>query len=225
MIGSRLTKDHALEHSVSIDYGLNKQLLKQSIKNNREILFHAALYCNFANSEIGELIEQQLKTARLKKITLIAMDFTSIPKKNDWRYEFINMLRHGASISDFMLLNQASINWCEALKASFPEQVNLAYTKQLPTQPILLFEKELWVGSYNYCQYQANQGIWMRLTLSKSSVVSHNSVIFKWLYHGLEIGCRNRNNDKEGQLNANNERDIALYRYIADCRQALDLSL
>lgn len=77
---------------VQLHFGLNTSALLNAIERADEIVLHAAIYSNFADNAVGQLLLQRLQNASLKQLTLIKLEPTRL-----WRDEFATILRPDAA--------------------------------------------------------------------------------------------------------------------------------
>ncbi|MFG0455668.1 hypothetical protein [Shewanella mangrovisoli] len=189
------------EPGVKLHFGLNTHALLEAIAQANDIVLHAAIYSNFANNAVGQLLLQHLQSESFKQLTLIKLEPTG-----SWRDEFATILRPKMPQREVERLYENSRHWCAELKRQFPETVNLVSTQALPLQPILLIGDKLFVGHYAHSHTTSAQGLWIEFDAIALGLAP-NSLI-DWFYSGV--------NTTEDSPVA-----ITLGRYVEECRRAV----
>ncbi|MFB2638185.1 hypothetical protein ACE02P_09175 [Shewanella bicestrii] len=186
---------------VKLHFGLNTHALLEAITQANDIVLHAAIYSNFADNAVGQLLLQRLQSVSFKQLTLLKLEPTS-----PWRDEFATILRPDMPLLEVERLYENSRHWCAELKRQFPEAVNLVSTQALPLQPILLIGDRLFVGHYAHSHTTSAQGLWIEFDVIALGLAP-NSLI-DWFYSGVTT-----------------EQDspvvITLSRYVEECRRAV----
>lgn len=186
---------------VQLHFGLNTSALLNAIERADEIVLHAAIYSNFADNAVGQLLLQRLQNASLKQLTLIKLAPT-----HQWRDEFATILRPEMPLQDIEQLYDISHHWCAELKTQFPEVVNLVSTQALPLQPILLIGDRLFIGHYAHSNYTSAQGLWLEFDILGLGLASNT--LIDW----FDTGVPSEQNSAVA---------IALSRYVDECRRAM----
>ncbi|MFB2648407.1 hypothetical protein ACE011_06190 [Shewanella mangrovisoli] len=186
---------------MKLNFGLNTSALLNAIEHADVIVLHAAIYSNFADNAVGQLLLQRLQNASLRQLTLIKLEPTRL-----WRDEFATILRPEMPQPEVERLYENSRHWCAELKTQFPEVVNLVSTQALPLQPILLIGDKLFVGHYAHSHTTSAQGLWIEFDAIALGLAP-NSLI-DWFYSGV--------NTTEDSPVA-----ITLGRYVEECRRAV----
>lgn len=186
---------------VKLHFGLNTHALLEAITQANNIVLHAAIYSNFADNAVGQLLLQRLQNARLRQLTLIKLEPTRL-----WRDEFATILRPEMPLPEVERLYENSRHWCAELKTQFPEVVNLVSTQALPLQPILLIGDRLFVGHYAHSHTTSAQGLWIEFDAIALGIAP-NSLI-DWFYSGVTA-------------EQDSPEAIALGRYVEECRRAV----
>ncbi|WP_330148992.1 hypothetical protein [Shewanella xiamenensis] len=186
---------------VQLHFGLNTSALLNAIERADEIVLHAAIYSNFADNAVGQLLLQRLQYASLKQLTLIKLEPTRL-----WRDEFATILRPEMPLQEVEQLYDISRHWCAELKTQFPETVNLVSTQALPLQPILLIGDRLFVGHYAHSHTTSAQGLWLEFDILALGLAP-NSLI-DWFDTGVPS-------------EQNSAVEVALGRYVDECRRAV----
>lgn len=186
---------------VKLHFGLNTHALLEAIAQANDIVLHAAIYSNFADNAVGQLLLQRLQSASFKQLTLIKLEPTS-----PWRDEFATILRPEMPLWEVERLYENSRHWCAELKTQFPEVVNLVSTQALPLQPILLIGDRLFVGHYAHSHTTSAQGLWIEFDVIALGLAP-NSLI-DWFYSGVTT-------EQDSPV------AITLSRYVEECRRAV----
>lgn len=189
------------EPGVQLHFGLNTSALLNAIERADVIVLHAAIYSNFADNAVGQLLLQRLQNARLRQLTLIKLEPTRL-----WRDEFATILRPEMPQQDVEQLYDISRHWCAELKTQFPEAINLVSTQALPLQPILLIGDRLFVGHYAHSHTTSAQGLWIEFDTIALGLAP-NSLI-DWFYSGVTA-------------EQDSPEAITLGRYVEECRRAV----
>ena len=180
--------------------GLDQQSLLIAIENAVSVVLHAAVYNNFAHSEVGDLIRKKLQDGSLEQLDIIELQ----PDKH-WQNEFSVILRPKMQKTQVMQMFIESSLWSKELKASFPQQVNRVLTQALPLQPIMLIGDVLFVGQYAHSSLVSAQGIWLQIACDLLGLKSGE--LQSWYHDGLP-------------LKLCNSWPLAISRYVDECRQA-----
>ncbi|MFB2734253.1 hypothetical protein [Shewanella mangrovisoli] len=188
------------EPGVKLHFGLNTSALLNAIEHADVIVLHAAIYNNFANNAVGQLLLQRLQSESFKQLTLIKLEPTG-----PWRDEFATILRPKMPRQEIEQLYEISRHWCAELKTQFPEVVNLVSTQALPLQPILLIGDRLFVGHYAHSHTTSAQGLWIEFDAIALGLAP-NSLI-AWFYSGVTA-------EQDSPV------AITLGRYVEECRRA-----
>jgi len=69
------------EPGVQLHFGLNTSALLNAIERADAIVLHAAIYSNFADNAVGQLLLQRLQNASLKQLTLIKLEPTPLVRR------------------------------------------------------------------------------------------------------------------------------------------------
>ncbi|ASK70464.1 hypothetical protein CF168_17255 [Shewanella bicestrii] len=186
---------------VKLHFGLNTHALLEAIAQANDIVLHAAIYSNFADNAVGQLLLQRLQSASFKQLTLIKLEPTG-----SWRDEFATILRPEMPLWEVERLYENSRHWCAELKRQFPETVNLVSTQALPLQPILLIGDRLFVGHYAHSHTTSAQGLWIGFDVIALGLTP-NSLI-DWFYSGVTT-------EQDSPV------AITLGRYVEECRRAV----
>lgn len=186
---------------VQLYFGLNTHALLEAIAQANDIVLHAAIYSNFADNAVGQLLLQRLQSESLKQLTLIKLEPTG-----SWRDEFATILRPEMPLREVERLYESSRHWCAELKRQFPETVNLVSTQALPLQPILLIGDRLFVGHYAHSHTTSAQGLWIEFDVIALDLAP-NSLI-DWFYSGVTA-------EQDSPV------AITLGRYVEECRRAV----
>lgn len=186
---------------VQLHFGLNTNALLNAIERADEIVLHAAIYSNFADNAVGQLLLQRLQNASLKQLTLIKLEPT-----RPWRDEFATILRPEMPQQDIEQLYDISRHWCAELKTLFPEAVNLVSTLALPLQPILLIGDKLFIGHYAHSNCTSAQGLWLEFDILGLGIAPNT--LIDW----FDTGVPSEQNSAVA---------IALGRYVEECRRAV----
>ncbi|MFB2686452.1 hypothetical protein K0H59_03570 [Shewanella sp. FJAT-51649] len=189
------------EPGVQLHFGLNTSALLNAIERADVIVLHAAIYSNFANNAVGQLLSQRLQNASFKQLTLIKLEPTG-----SWRDEFATILRPEMPQREVERLYENSRHWCAELKRQFPETINLVSTQALPLQPILLIGDRLFVGHYAHSHTTSAQGLWIEFDVIALGLAP-NSLI-DWFYSGVTA-------EQDSPV------AITLGRYVEECRRAV----
>lgn len=189
------------EPGVQLHFGLNTSALLNAIERADVIVLHAAIYSNFADNAVGQLLLQRLQNASLRQLTLIKLEPTG-----SWRDEFATILRPEMPLREVERLYENSRHWCAELKTQFPEVVNLVSTQALPLQPILLIGDRLFVGHYAHSHTTSAQGLWLEFDTIALGLAP-NSLI-DWFYSGVTA-------EQDSPV------AITLGRYVEECRRAV----
>lgn len=186
---------------MQLHFGLNTSALLNAIERADVIVLHAAIYSNFADNAVGQLLLQRLQSASFKQLTLIKLEPTG-----SWRDEFATILRPEMPLWEVERLYENSRHWCAELKRQFPETVNLVSTQALPLQPILLIGDRLFVGHYAHSHTTSAQGLWIGFDVIALGLAP-NSLI-DWFYSGVTT-------EQDSPV------AITLGRYVEECRRAV----
>ncbi|MCL1119299.1 hypothetical protein N7V09_19905 [Shewanella seohaensis] len=186
---------------VKLHFGLNTHALLEAIAQANDIVLHAAIYSNFADNAVGQLLLQRLQSVSFKQLTLIKLEPTG-----SWRDEFATILRPEMPQREVERLYENSRHWCAELKRQFPETVNLVSTQALPLQPILLIGDRLFVGHYAHSHTTSAQGLWIEFDVIALGLAP-NSLI-DWFYSGVTA-------EQDSPV------AITLGRYVEECRRAV----
>ncbi|MFB2800413.1 hypothetical protein [Shewanella seohaensis] len=186
---------------VKLHFGLNTHALLEAIAQANNIVLHAAIYSNFADNTVGQLLLQRLQSVSFKQLTLIKLEPTG-----SWRDEFATILRPEMPQREVERLYENSRHWCAELKRQFPETVNLVSTQALPLQPILLIGDRLFVGHYAHSHTTSAQGLWIEFDVIALGLAP-NSLI-DWFYSGVTA-------EQDSPV------AITLSRYVEECRRAV----
>lgn len=143
---------------ITISAGLDRATLLDAITRAATMVWHAAIYNNFAGTEIECLIRSRLQSGALTRLDII-----SLRPHPQWGQEFARVLRPELSEHDTAALFAQSQQWCDDLAANFPEQVRHIRSHALPLQPILLLGDTLLAGQYAHSSLISAQGIWITL--------------------------------------------------------------
>ncbi|MFB2651236.1 hypothetical protein [Shewanella seohaensis] len=186
---------------VKLHFGLNTHALLEAITQANNIVLHAAIYSNFADTAVGQLLLQRLQSVSFKQLTLIKLEPIGC-----WRDEFATILRPEMPLWEVERLYENSRHWCAKLKTQFPEVVNLVSTQALPLQPILLIGDRLFVGHYAHSHTTSAQGLWIEFDVIALGLAP-NSLI-DWFYSGVTT-------EQDSPV------AITLSRYVEECRRAV----
>ena len=186
---------------MQLHFGLNTSALLNAIERADVIVLHAAIYNNFANNAVGQLLLQRLQSTSFKQLTLIKLEPTG-----PWRDEFATILRPKMPRQEIEQLYEISRHWCAELKTQFPEVVNLVSTQALPLQPILLIGDKLFVGHYAHSHTTSAQGLWIEFDAIALGLAP-NSLI-AWFYSDVTA-------EQDSPV------AITLGRYVEECRRAV----
>ncbi|MDR8523147.1 hypothetical protein [Shewanella fidelis] len=187
-------------NGVTTSAGLNVTALLAAIKEASFIVLHAAIYSNFANSEVGETIRQQLINGRLQQLDII-----ELKPHPAWQQEFAAILRPQMPTDSVEQLFVESSIWGAQLQAEFALQVNRSTTQALPLQPILLVGDSVFVGQYAHSTLTSAAGLWLQLHSPSLGLKPH--MLQHWYRNGSPT-----------ELSGNYA--LAISRYVEECRQA-----
>lgn len=187
-------------NGVTASAGLNVTALLAAIERASFIVLHAAIYTNFANSEVGERLRQQLINGRLQRLEIIELEPNSA-----WQQEFAAILRPQMPTDSVKQLFADSSIWSAQLQAEFPSQVSRITTQALPLQPLLLVGDYVFVGQYAHSNLTSAAGLWLQLDSPKLGLKAHT--LQHWYQYGVPADLGDYG-------------PLAISRYVEECRQA-----
>ena len=185
--------------------GLNQSALLAAIKCADSIVLHAAIYTNFAHSEVGKLIRTKLIDGSLRRLDIIELQ----PNKY-WQQEFLAILRPSTAKNEVISMLADSKDWSARLSTEFPLQVSQILTQALPLQPVLLIGDNLFVGHYAHSGLPSAQGLWLQLECTLLGLQPGD--LQNWYQQGTPTEVASRWQQ-------------AISRYAEECRQAASLYL
>ena len=195
------TKKIRVMPSITPSAGLDIQALISAIATADEIVLHAAIYNNFAGSDIHQQLVEQLSSNELKMLTII-----SIQPQDCWRNEFTQVLRSGFSDAQMSAVYARSRKWCQELALAFPDQVILVLTNRLPMQPILLLDDTIFAGQYSHSPEPSALGLWLHID---TEAFLPAGTIMQWF---------RQSGSKSKEIHSPWHQ--ALRRYVDECAQA-----
>ncbi|GIU38602.1 hypothetical protein TUM4433_40450 [Shewanella schlegeliana] len=163
------------------------------------MVLHAAIYTNFAHSEVGSLIRRKLLDGSLHRLDIIELQPDLY-----WRDEFAAILRPNMTKDEVIPMFAESKRWSGALSFEFPQQVNRVLTQALPLQPILLIGDCLFVGQYAHSRLVSAQGLWFQIECSLMGL--QPGELQSWYQQGLPA-------------EVSGDWRLAISRYVDECRQ------
>ncbi|ABZ75978.1 conserved hypothetical protein [Shewanella halifaxensis HAW-EB4] len=184
--------------------GLDKKSLLTAMESATSMVLHAAIYTNFAHSEVGNLIRRKLLDGSLHRLDIIELQPDLY-----WRDEFVAILRPNMTKDEVILMFAESKRWSEALSFDFPKQVNQVLTQALPLQPIMLIGDCLFVGQYAHSRLVSAQGLWLQIECSLMGL--QPGELQSWYQQGLPA-------------EVSGDWQQVISRYVDECRQAAQFS-
>ncbi|MBT1444838.1 hypothetical protein KJI95_09920 [Shewanella sp. JM162201] len=147
--------DSAVATSAGLDVGLLATLLETA----DFVVFHAALYSNFVDSDISKALIKRLTD------TEAPLDCWLIEAAADtsWGDEFAAMLRPALGKDDMTALYQRSFDWCRSLKQRFGKDVQHVSSQSLALTPLIIIDDTLFAGQYLHSAIPAADGLWIKL--------------------------------------------------------------
>ncbi|WP_025823175.1 hypothetical protein [Shewanella marina] len=192
-----------IETAITVTQGLNIDALCQQLRTGQHIVFHAALYSNFAGSRVEQVLTDRLSSSPQTKLYLIEQAFDP---SCGWHTEFGQILRQQLTLAEIEQLFQQSRHWCQKLHQLYPHQVEYLISDLLPCQPILVIDNHIFSGQYAHAEIGAPQGIWLQINgqiLAIDCATTHS-----WL-------------QQAAQLTELSPAQISFYRYMAECRHVI----
>lgn len=193
-----------IETAIKVTQGLNIDALCQQLRTGQHIVFHAALYSNFAGSRVEQALTDRLSSSPQTKLYLIEQAFAP---NCGWHLEFGQILRQQLTLVETAQLFQQSRHWCQKLHQLYPHQIEYLISGQLPCQPILVIDNHIFSGQYAHAEVGAPQGIWLHIDgqiLAIDCATAHS-----WL-------------QQPAQLTELSAAQQSIYRYMAECRHAIN---
>ncbi|MBR9728395.1 hypothetical protein G3R48_10465 [Shewanella intestini] len=143
---------------ITVSAGLNISALLNAVQQANTMVWHAAIYNNFANGDMNTLLQRQLRSRQLQQLTIISQHCAQ-----HWQDEFAAIVRPTLTSQDVSTLQRTSLNWCQQLSNSYPQQVHHCVSQHLPLQPILLIGDQLFIGQYAHSHSTSAQGLWLQI--------------------------------------------------------------
>ncbi|MEC4727890.1 hypothetical protein HWQ46_20355 [Shewanella sp. D64] len=209
-----------IAQATSVTPGLDIDALCQLIPQSQCVVFHAALYSNFARSKVEQSLHFALASNPKIQVYLIEQAFELT---NPWHGEFGRILREQICVDEMHDLFLQSHIWCQLLLQKYPNQVHHLVSNLLPCQPILLIDNHVFTGQYAHCEIAAPQGVWLHID---GGLLGINVAMFRdWLQQG--IGVKRLAEQIKPPLAQQRTSEltsaqIAVYRYVAECGHAIE---
>ncbi|GLS82221.1 hypothetical protein [Paraferrimonas haliotis] len=184
-----------------VTLGFNISGLLAEMQSAAFMVWHAAIYSNFIDSDIERLVRRKLSDGSLQQLVII-----SAQPKCHWQQEFAAILRPSHSAIEVARLQQESRRWVDDLAKEFAANVEHQLTAAMPLQPLLLIQDSIYAGHYAHSHSTSAQGVWLKIDTVALGL--NAGQIQHWFNNGIPNQTLSPT-------------ETALARYVSECSQGL----
>ncbi len=175
--------------------GLAAAGLAQAVARADRLLFHAALYSNFARDRaMAGALEIALARPSFGGLDVLSFD---VDAACPFQEEFLAVLRQDMAETDLLAQFALSRHFLAGLAARHQGRVRLFETESLPCAPILLVGDVIFAGHYAHASVPAPEGLWLAVPADVAGLVRL-----------AEAGAAPHAADAQGR---------AAFRFVAEC--------